>query len=819
MNEKRNVVKEILKHKTCCIDQDEDDRKQEHCDEDEVFDVMTLRKLVKIERQRATDAYLELEKERMASMTAADEAMGMILRLQNEKSVAELEAHQHRRLNHEKQLHDREVIRSLRWIVMKHESERSLLEDRLRLCKQRLMIYMNDDGEDDGCEVSFSFLDERLVSSLDLGLSPWLEATTAGCETLICQSFSLIIDFRVKRYKTLRPQNSAQGNSNSSTTSEPSWRQRYPPRVPNFIGGMFIDSQSRTSIDVINPATQQVVSQVPLTTGEEFRAAVFAAKCSLSSWRNTPVLTRQRIMFRFQELIRRDIDKIAQNITSEHGKTLKDARNEMLRGLEVVEHACGMTSLQMGEFVSNMRSGVDSYSLREPLGVCAGICPSNFPALVPLLMFPIAVACGNTFILKPSEKDPGACMILAELAMEAGLPNGVLNIVHGTNDIVNAICDDDDIKAITFVGPDSSGSHMHARASSNGKRVQSNIGAKNHAIVMPDANMGATLDALAAAGFGGAGQRCTTLNTVVFVGGSKTWEEKLLERAKALKVNVGTDADTDIGPVINKTAKENVSRLVQVGINAGARLILDGRHIEVPKYEMGNFVGPVILSDVTDGMECYKLAFSINAPMCFQAGSLEEAIAIVNRNRHGFGASIFTKNGASARKFQTEIEAGQVGVNVPVPAPLPFFAFTGTEASFSGDLNFHGKTGVDFYTQMKTVNQQWKDFRIDDEVPLEMLPNNFQSSDGTSLLLPTHNFPNTDDERGHLASPSDNLECDNGPSFTMPHKDFQTGEAVSLGLQLRDFQNSDGVSPALLMSDGSQDPKFLTHFLNWSRNA
>ncbi|KAJ0522175.1 putative methylmalonate-semialdehyde dehydrogenase (CoA acylating) [Helianthus annuus] len=566
----------------------------------------------------------------------------------------------------------------------------------------------------------------------------------------------------VKRYKTLRPQTSAQGNSNSSTTSEPSWRQRYPPRVPNFIGGMFIDSQSRTSIDVINPATQQVVSQVPLTTGEEFRAAVYAAKCSLPSWRNTPVMTRQRIMFRFQELIRRDIDKIAQNITSEQGKTLKDARNEMLRGLEVVEHACGMTSLQMGDFVSNIRSGVDSYSLREPLGVCAGICPSNFPALVPLLMFPIAVACGNTFILKPSEKDPGACMILAELAMEAGLPNGVLNVVHGTNDIVNAICDDDDIKAITFVGPDSSGSHIHARASSNGKRVQSNIGAKNHAIVMPDANMDATLDALAAAGFGGAGQRCTTLNTVVFVGGSKSWEEKLVERAKALKVNVGTDPDTDVGPVINKMAKEKVNRLIQIGIEAGARLILDGRHIEVPKYEMGNFIGPTILSDVTDGMECYKEEITGPVLLCMQAGSLEEAIAIVNRNRYGFGASIFTKNGASARKFQTEIEAGQVGVNVPVPAPLPFFAFTGTEASFSGDLNFHGKTGVDFYTQIKTVSQQWKDFRINDEIPLEMPPTNFQSSDGTSLLLPTHNFPNTDDDRGHLASPSDNLDCDNG---------------------------------------------------------
>nr|GEV30844.1 methylmalonate-semialdehyde dehydrogenase [acylating], mitochondrial-like isoform X1 [Tanacetum cinerariifolium] len=589
-----------------------------------------------------------------------------------------------------------------------------------------------------------------------------------------------------RRFKTLRPQTSAQGNPSSSTTSEPSWRQRYPPvrmldsckhhselvafselgdtpyKVPNFIGGMFIDSQSRTSIDVLSPATQQVVAQVPLTTGEEFRAAVFAAKCSLPSWRNTPVMTRQRIMFKFQELIRRDIEKIAQNITSEQGKTLKDARNEVLRGLEVVEHACGMTSLQMGEFVSNIRSGVDSYSLREPLGVCAGICPSNFPALVPLLMFPIAVACGNTFILKPSEKDPGACMTLAELAMEAGLPNGVLNIVHGTNDIVNAICDDDDIKAITFVGPDSSGAHIHARASSNGKRVQSNIGAKNHAIVMHDANMSATLDVLVAAGFGAAGQKCSSLSTVIFVGGSKTWEEKLVERAKALKVTVGTDPDVDLGPVINKMAKEKVNRLIQVSIDAGARLILDGRHLEVPKYEMGNFVGPTILSNVTNGMACYREEITGPVLLCMQAQSLEEAIAIVNRNRYGFGASIFTKNGASARKFQTEIEAGQVGVNVPVPAPLPFFSFTGTEASFSGDLNFHGKTGMHFYTQMKTVNQQWKEFSINDEITLEMPPTSFQNTDGTSLLLPTDNFPNTDD-RGHLASPSDNLQSERFP--------------------------------------------------------
>ncbi|CAK9150946.1 unnamed protein product [Ilex paraguariensis] len=461
----------------------------------------------------------------------------------------------------------------------------------------------------------------------------------------------------VRRFKSLKPQTSAEGNSPSTT--DPSWRKRHPPRVPNLIGGRFVDSQSSTSIDVINPATQQVVSQVPLTTSEEFRAAVFAAKRAFPLWRNTPVTNRQRIMFKLQELIRRDFDKIAMTITTEQGKTLKDAYNDVSRGLEVVEHACAMATLQMGEFVSNFSNGIDTYSIREPLGLCAGICPFNFPAMVPLWMFPIAVTCGNTFILKPSEKDPGACMMIAELAMEAGLPNGVLNVVHGSSDIGNAICDDDDIKAISFVGTDTAGMYIHARASANGKRVQSNIGAKNHAIVMTDARMDATLNALVAAGFGAAGQRCTALSTVVFVGGSKSWEYKLVERAKALKITAGTEPDADLGPVISKQVKERICRLIQMTVDSGARLILDGRQIVVPQYELGNFIGPTILSDVTDNMDCCKEEIFGPVLLCMQADSLDEAIGIVNRHKYCNGASIFTSSGAAARKFQTEIEAGQ----------------------------------------------------------------------------------------------------------------------------------------------------------------
>ncbi|CAL5379385.1 unnamed protein product [Camellia sinensis] len=524
--------------------------------------------------------------------------------------------------------------------------------------------------------------------------------------------------------RSLSPQIFAFTNSHLSTAAEPSLKPRSPPRVPNLIGGCFVDSQSSEFIDVINPATQEVVSQLPLTTNDEFKAAVSAAKQAFPSWRNTPITTRQRIMFKLQELIRRDMDKIAMNITTEQGKTLKDAQGDVFRGLEVVEHACGMATLQMGEFAPNVSNGIDTYSLREPLGVCAGICPFNFPAMIPLWMFPVATTCGNTFILKPSEKDPvfrsalkrlhlkhenmqgSASIMLAELAKEAGLPDGVLNIVHGTNDIVNAICDDDDIRAISFVGSNTAGMHIYSRASAKGKRVQqairdietidkltqpiqSNMGAKNHGVVMPDANVDATLNALAAAGFGAAGQRCMALSTVVLVGGSKSWEDKLVERAKALKVSAGMEPDADLGPVISKQAKERIYKLIQSGIESGARLLLDGRNIRVPGYEQGNFIGPTILSDVTPDMECYKEEIFGPVLLCMK--------------RYGNGAAIFTTSGVVARKFQNEIEAGQlwdpqkggkhppqVGINVPIPVPLAFFSFTGSKASFAGDLNFYG---------------------------------------------------------------------------------------------------------------------------------
>ncbi|XP_063950657.1 methylmalonate-semialdehyde dehydrogenase [acylating], mitochondrial isoform X2 [Daucus carota subsp. sativus] len=603
----------------------------------------------------------------------------------------------------------------------------------------------------------------------------------------------------VKTLKTLSHEKPTEGNLQSSTSNaEPSWRRSYPSRVPNFIGGKFVESQSLTSIDVINPATQEVVFQVPVTTNEEFKAAVFASKRAFLSWRDTPLLARQRVMFRFRELIQRNIEKIALSITTEQGKTLKDARHDVVCGLEAVEDACA-TSLPMGKYLPNVLDGTDTYIIREPLGVCAGICPLNFPALVPLWMFPIAVTCGNTFILKPSERDTAACLTLAELAMEAGLPNGVLNVIHGANDIINAILDNDEIKAVSFVGPDTAGMYVNARALANGKRVQTNAGARNHAVVMPDASMDATLDALVGSGFSAAGQRCTAINIIIFVGGSKSWEDKLVSRAKALKVSAGIEPDVDIGPVISKQAKENICKLVQSGVDSGARLILDGRQITVPNYELGNFIGPTILCDVTNSMGCYKEEFIGPVLLCMQADSLDEAISIVNRNKYGIGASIFTTSGIAARKFQDEVEAGQVGINVPVPAPLQFFSLTGSKASISADLNFYG---VHFYTQIKTVTQQWSNLDYSDATssipPLSNVPGSSDIADIYSQGLQSNDYQGIDEMQSNDYENMDgiqlnDLQCRDG----MQSNDLGSMDRVSLDLQRNVFRSNDADAPTL----------------------
>ncbi|CAI5942315.1 unnamed protein product [Closterium sp. NIES-65] len=480
------------------------------------------------------------------------------------------------------------------------------------------------------------------------------------------------------------------------------------PRVKLLIGGKLVDSTSDHHVPVINPATQEVLAHLPLATRGEFSAAVRAAADAFPAWRATPLPVRARVMLKLQELIRREMDRLALSVTTEQGKTLADARGDVFRGLEVVEQACAMGTMQMGELLENVSAGVDTYSIRQPLGVCAGICPFNFPAMIPLWMFPFAVTAGNTFILKPSEKDPGAAMMLAELALEAGLPAGVLNVVHGTHDVVNWMCDEPEIRAISFVGSDKAGRHIYARAASHGKRVQCNMGAKNHAVVLPDADPQAAVNALVGAAFGAAGQRCMAISTAVFVGGSQQWEPLLVEAATRLRVAVGTDPAADLGPVISKDAKARIHSLVDSGVADGARLLLDGRNVQVPGFESGNFVGPTILADVREGMECYREEIFGPVLLLMSADSLDDAIALVNRNPYGNGTAIFTSSGAAARKFQNEIDVGQVGINLPIPVPLPFFSFTGSRASFAGDLNFYGKAGVQFYTYTKTVTAAWK---------------------------------------------------------------------------------------------------------------
>eukprot|EP00878_Enallax_costatus_P000935 GHUV01001065.1.p1 GENE.GHUV01001065.1~~GHUV01001065.1.p1 ORF type:complete len:530 (+),score=115.09 GHUV01001065.1:167-1756(+) len=479
------------------------------------------------------------------------------------------------------------------------------------------------------------------------------------------------------------------------------------PKVKLLINGEFKDSTTDQWIDVTNPATNEVVSRLPLTTAAEFNAAVQAAKDAFPAWRATPVPVRQRVMLKFQELIRSNWDDLAKNVTLEQGKTFLDAKGDVFRGLEVVEAACGIAPMLMGETIENIASGIDCYSIRQPVGVCAGICPFNFPAMVPLWMYPMAVTAGNTFILKPSEKDPGASVMLADLAQQAGLPKGVLNIVHGTHDTVNRILDHPDIKAISFVGGDAAGKYIYERAAANGKRVQCNLGAKNHAVVMPDADVDGTVKALVGAGFGAAGQRCMAISAVVFVGGFERWKEPFLEAAKSLKVNGGMEPDADVGPMITPEAKARCEQLIQSAIDQGAQCLLDGRGVKVPGYENGNFVGPTLLAGVQPHMDCYKQEIFGPVLSCLEVDTLTEAIDLVNANPYGNGTAIFTDSGSAARRFQHDIQVGMVGINVPIPVPLPMFSFTGWRGSFVGDLHMYGKAGVQFYTQPKTVTAKW----------------------------------------------------------------------------------------------------------------
>ena len=402
------------------------------------------------------------------------------------------------------------------------------------------------------------------------------------------------------------------------------------------------------------------------------------------------------------------MDELAETLTAEQGKTIADARGDVFRGLEVVEHAAGIANLQIGDFVENVASGVDTYSIWQPLGVCAGITPFNFPAMIPLWMFPMAIATGNTFILKPSEQDPMVTMRLVELAIEAGVPEGVLNVVHGGKATVDAICDHPDIKAVSFVGSSNVGKHVYERASQAGKRAQCMMGAKNHGVILPDANKEQTLNQLAGAAFGAAGQRCMALSVVVLVGAAGDWIDDIKAKAEGLVVSAGKH-DKDLGPLISPAAKARVEHLIGTGVEEGASLILDGRGITVEGYEKGNFVGPTIFDNVTSDMQIYKEEIFGPVLCIMRAADLDEAIELLNANPHGNGTAIFTQSGAAAHKFQQDIEVGQIGINLPIPVPLPMFSFSGSRASKLGDLGPYGKQAVQFYTQTKTVTARWFD--------------------------------------------------------------------------------------------------------------
>ncbi|CAL4130432.1 unnamed protein product [Meganyctiphanes norvegica] len=484
------------------------------------------------------------------------------------------------------------------------------------------------------------------------------------------------------------------------------------PAIKLFINGQFVESQTTDFVDVHNPATNEVVSRVPKSTQGEMEAALESAKSAFKSWSKTSVLTRQQVMFKYQEIIKSNIKLLAECITKEQGKTLADAEGDVLRGLQVVEHCCSITSLQLGETMSGISRDMDTMSYRLPLGVCAGIAPFNFPAMIPLWMFPVAMVCGNTYVFKPSERVPSTSMMLLEMIKEAGCPDGVVNCIHGQHDAVNFICDQPDIKAISFVGSDQAGRYIYERGSRNGKRVQSNMGAKNHGVIMPDANKESTLTQLVGAAFGAAGQRCMALSTAVFVGDAKEWIPELVEKAKALKINAGHEPGSDLGPVISPQAKERINKLVQSGIDQGAKCVLDGRDVVVPGYEHGNFVGPTVLTEVKTNMDCYKEEIFGPVLVAMEADTLDEAIDTINANPYGNGTAIFTTNGATARKFTQDIDVGQVGVNVPIPVPLPMFSFTGSRGSFVGDANFYGKAGINFYTQLKTVTSMWRETDI-----------------------------------------------------------------------------------------------------------
>lgn len=493
--------------------------------------------------------------------------------------------------------------------------------------------------------------------------------------------------------------------------------------IHHVINGQHINGHSTRYGDVFNPATGESSKKVVLGTDEDLNAAVAAAKAAFPAWAETPPLARARVLFRARDLIEQRMDELAAIITSEHGKILSDAKGEVTRGLEVVEFATGVPELLKGEYTEQVGRGIDAWTMRQPVGIAAGITPFNFPVMVPLWMAPMALATGNCFILKPSERDPSASVMLADILKEAGLPDGVFQVVHGDKDMVNAILAHPDIAAVSFVGSTPVAQHIYATGTAHGKRVQALGGAKNHALVMPDCDLEKTVDALIGAAYGSAGERCMAISVAVAVGPiADPLVAALAQKVKTITIGNGTDSSSEMGPLVTAQHLARVKGLVDSGVSQGATLVVDGRNIKIDGHEKGFFIGGSLFDNVTSEMDIYREEIFGPVLCVMRAPDFETALKLINESPFGNGTAIFTRDGDSARTFVHNVTAGMVGVNVPIPVPMAFHSFGGWKDSLFGDHHMHGPEGVRFFTRMKAVTQRW--------------PAGIRS--GAEFIMPTH---------------------------------------------------------------------------------
>jgi len=479
--------------------------------------------------------------------------------------------------------------------------------------------------------------------------------------------------------------------------------------ITHFIDGVSVAGTSGRYGEVFNPNTGEVRARVALATAAEMDAAVASAVRAQQVWALVNPQRRARVMFDFKRLIERDMNDLAELLSSEHGKVIADSKGDIQRGLEVIEFACGIPHVLKGEYTEGAGPGIDVYSMRQPLGVAAGITPFNFPAMIPMWMFGIAIAVGNSFILKPSEKDPSVPVRLAELMMEAGAPKGVLNVVHGDKAAVDAILDHPDIKAVSFVGSSDIAHYVYSRGTAAGKRVQAMGGAKNHGVIMPDADIDQAVKDISGAAFGSAGERCMALPVTVPVGAktAEIFREKMLAEIETLKVGVSSDPAAQYGPVVSAAHKQKISDYIQLGVDEGAELVVDGRGFALQGYEKGFFIGPSLFDQVKPGMRTYQEEIFGPVLQIVRAETFEEALALPSAHQYGNGVAIFTRNGRAAREFAARVNVGMVGINVPIPVPVAYHTFGGWKRSAFGDTNQHGVEGVKFYTKVKTITARW----------------------------------------------------------------------------------------------------------------